>query len=441
MLFIKVESGFPVYLRIAITHNVVASVSEAISFIINYLSRLPQGFQPFAMTFSDKLSRRNDDVGFAVLFKSANTYIHIILIFTVFLISTEFSIASDDPLLDPFPSLRHGVGARGLSMGGTGVVTSSGAEAILWNPAQIVSEERMDFIFFANQVNSTNFSGIPSQQRIFTGVTFKIDDNDWFIFDRPVIGAALYYYNMTGLSVIGVDPVTANPIQTAYNDEGWNDLLLIVPFAADIPYSERRLSIGINFLTHQHSMFAQSSEVSFGWDWGAKLRIMGETNPVGAESQKRYSSNFFILLGARLRHIEGIKWKPANSPDTFTQNEWNYLDFGISMGSNLLESPWLSGFTSALQLRFDENSDYHLSVGGEVAAQNVRIRLGVDNILSNYSSDNRANSALTFGLGLLGMESMKIINGIYLDYCFRMYLGNTNTWLENENSLSLGYTF
>ena len=364
-----------------------------------------------------------------------------IIITVLLLILPIYSSASDDPLLDPFPSLRHGVGARGLSMGGTGVVTSSGAEAILWNPALIVSGERMDFIFFGNQVNSTNLSGIPSQQRVFTGATFKIDDREWFIFERPVIGAALYYYNITGLSVIGVDPVTANPLSTAYNDEGWNDLLMIVPFAADIPYSERRLSIGINFLAHQHSMFVQSSELSYGWDWGAKLRIMGETNPTGIDSRKRYSSKLFVLLGARLRHLEGIKWKPANSPVAYTQNEWNYLDFGISMGSNLLKSPWLSGFTSALQLRFDENSDYHLSVGGEIAAQNVRVRMGADNILSSYADDNRANSALTFGLGLLGFESMKIVKGLYLDYCFRMYLGAANTWLEDENSISVGYTF
>ena len=351
----------------------------------------------------------------------------------------------NSPLIDPFPSLRHGVGSAALAMGGTGVVNAVGAEAVLWNPARIVTRDRVCLAMFGSQSSnrSGDFSGLPQPQFFFAGITYKIKDTEWLIFDRPTIGLALYHFNISGLSVIGVDPISATPLITPYDDEGQTDVLLVLPFATNVLYSDERLSIGFNLLTHYHTMFSHSSEVTLGWDMGVNWDIIGEPIFVQGKIKSPSSAEYFLRTGARMRHLNGIKWKPGDNPAGYTQNDWNYLDVGMAFGYRNLEESFFKCITFATQVRLDENKDFHLSVGGELALKSINLRVGGDNITTNYAGDSYklTNTTFTFGIGIHSFESMKQYKGLHLDYCHRMYLDNTNVWMKNENNLTLGYRF
>lgn len=367
-----------------------------------------------------------------------------VLLLLLILSGNHYSFAdSNSALLDPFPSLRHGIGAKALAMGGTGVVNAWGAEAILWNPSMIITREKVDISIFTNQVSTRGgeFSGLPYSQYFYVGATYKLKNSEWLIFEKPTIGAALYYFNISGLSVIGVDPVSAEPLTTSFNDEGQSDILFVIPFATNVLYSKQRLSLGFNFLTHYHTMFAHTSEIAFGWDMGVQYRIYGEPFNIAAETEEESSTKFFILAGARFRHLGGIEWVPGNISGGYTQNGWNYLDIGTTLGFKKLLS-WMDCLSISYQLRYDENEDYHLSTGGEIAIKNYRFRMGMDNIkASKFKGAMVTNNALTFGIGFWGTESMNLFKNFHLDYCFRMYLDDANSWMSNENNLTLGYSF
>ena len=370
-----------------------------------------------------------------------NALNRVITIFIVLTLSIPKHGNAETPMMDPFPSLRHGVGARAIAMGGTGVVNSAGAEAILWNPSQIITDDRISLVFFGNMNSNTELSGIPSSNYFFSGFTVRMKDSEWLFFERPTLGAAIFYYNMSGLSVIGVNPSTAAPIPTGYNNESSSDLLLVIPFATDMIYSERRLSIGINLMVHNHSLFSVKSNNATGIDMGAKWVVFGETNPAGRDKQTEYASDLFLILGARIRHIHKIKWESEYSPESYSQNDWRYFDLGMSFGSRVFDSSWFKGITVSQQFRIDENKDYHYSLGSEIALNSVRLRVGAENLLSSYNSEFNANSSLNFGLGLLRLTPSKAVNGIHFDIYYKMYMTGDNVWMENETGVSLGYYY
>ena len=358
---------------------------------------------------------------------------------------SDIYAGNNDPLLDPFPSLRHGVGARSLAMGGTGVVNSFGAEAVLWNPAGIITNRKLCVEVYGNQTkNSSEFTGIPSNQYMYAGAVFQLTKKKWLVFDKPTIGAAIFYFGISDLSVIGVNPVSAHPLVTDHNSESYSDVLLIVPLATDVIYSENKLSIGINLLAHYHSMFSFSSDIAYGFDLGARWNILGDPVSFMPKTEDVLLSPYFIQLGTRFRHIDGIPWSSSGALESYTQNGWSYTDIGIVLGARRpLSMEFLDAVSVSTQIRLDENDEYRTSFGGELAFGSFRARAGVSNIISTYSSSSYkvANSSMSFGIGLVNVPKMNFLSNMHLNYCYRMYFNNVNTWMDSENSLAFGYSF
>ncbi|MCF7809841.1 hypothetical protein K9N50_02495 [bacterium] len=350
-----------------------------------------------------------------------------IIIFLIIRVSLTFASERGNLLGDPFPSLRTGIGARSLAMGGTGVVVSEAMEAVLWNPAGCQINEKWMFQFSGNDASRTpsaQTANLPKPQSFFFG-----GGRNWSEWCLAISG---YYYTIWDLEVIDVNSITGAPRYSTSKDESLKDIAVVLTTAWQLKeLTDSTLSIGANLIFYRRELYDLSTDFfSENWyrkNWGCDL---GAKYLVSKESDKIPE----ITLGVRFRHLYGVSWKEKGDIE-YTDNSWSYLDFGGSVQKN--------NVIIALQSRFDQNEDCRLSGGFEyqlnlLKGENQFFDIGISDILIGRGSAPTQNTALTFGFGWDNIWERPIDFHI----CFRSFdilVPERNRWRSFDGQVTFEY--
>ena len=340
-------------------------------------------------------------------------------------------------LLDPFPTIRAGLGGRGKGMGETGVVTSYGAEAAFFNPAgtawggnsiySSLSTQQSEFVnpaifggavYFRGRLNFLKYPVLKYVRGVFVNK----------FFEDPYFGLILHNYRIGELQAVGVNTISGAPEPGDNFDQ--QNTMVGISYSSPLGFTGRNVLFGLNLYYLQINCFDETGKGRFvsGIDLGILARV-GKSNLLALGETD-------FNLGARLRTIYPIKWNIGGS---YSQNGWTYADFGISLSHNRSSIDANSGnklelklWEAALALRIDENESYSFSGGLEFKpVPKAALRIGCKNFCSNTGYN--ANKAITYGMGI------NLPSGFDLDYTGANYIGKFYNLIDTEWQLSLCY--
>ena len=334
-------------------------------------------------------------------------------------------------LKDPIPSMRGRILAGPAARGDDGVVNAEGAEAILYNPAGVIIDGRWDFAFSANWISNEVFQmGGLSYKSVYGGVIWNSGWDLW-ILKRISFGLSGYYFGIGGLQEIGYDFESCAPLPNLNSSNNWYyDLVGAFTGAWRVNVPGADLDMGFNAFAHNHQMFDIGSDgFPIGWDFGLKFST---PEPVEIPlSNSIWLPGFLFKAGTRLRIIPEFSWNDVKQPG------WKYLDTGISFQSP--KESWGMPMVS-WQVRFDQNRDWHYSLGMELEPyEEFKLRLGYIN-LDCAGKSEQVNKGITGGFGWTIWESYT------LDFCYHHYASifgfedSSLSWLDYECLFSLKYS-